>query len=187
MEKVASAQGFTLVNAGYVYESELLARLPEFYPDVELRRLDAAAAPTQDFEELDPDEQDSAHALLEAAVPTLRPFDCHPEAQVRSRHLPAMFVAGSEPGVSTARSSRARRRPTRSSRGSREPAIAPGREPTTTLVLNFRNPLVRRLGLVRRGRSSPGPCRSSTSRGCSWPTSRWRRGSSPSCRRGSPA
>ena len=43
MEKVAAAQGFMLVNAGYVYESELLSRVPEVYSDVQLEQMDPAS------------------------------------------------------------------------------------------------------------------------------------------------
>jgi molecular chaperone HtpG len=148
MEKIASAQGLTLVNAGYVYDPELLARLPEVYPDIELHRLDAAAV-AQDFEELDPDEQDLAHALLEAAVPTLRPFGCHPEARkFQPAELPALFVAGSDARFL---------RSIEQSKETADPLFQGVLEslqsrrvvkPGTTLVLNFRNALVRRLGLV---------------------------------------
>src|SRR5262249_36514458 len=63
MEKVAAAQGFTLVNAGYVYEAELLARLPEVDSDLDVQRIEPTAL-TQDFEELELDEQDQVHNLL---------------------------------------------------------------------------------------------------------------------------
>ncbi|MHB1560100.1 MAG: HSP90 family protein, partial [Isosphaeraceae bacterium] len=148
MEKIASAQGLTLVNAGYAYDPELIARLPEVYPDVELQRMDAAAL-TQEFEELEPDERDSAHALLEAAVGILRPFGCQPEARkFHPSELPALFVAGSD-----ARFLRALEQ----SKETADPLFQGVLEslqsrqvvrPTTTLVLNFRNPMIRRLGSV---------------------------------------
>ena len=96
MEKVAAAQGFTLVNAGYVYESDLLARLPGVYPDVQLEQIDQAAL-TQDFEELDLEEQDQIHELLGAATDVLHPFRCRPEARkFKPADLPALFSAGAD-------------------------------------------------------------------------------------------
>ena len=148
MEKIASAQGLTLINAGYVYDPELLAKLPEVYPDVELRPLDAAAM-THDFEELGPEDHDAAEALLDVAIPTLRPFACQPEARkFQPTELPALFAAGSDA------------RFVRSLEQSKETAdplfqgvleslqSRPGIRPTTALVLNFRNPMIRRLASV---------------------------------------
>ena len=145
MEKVAAAQGFTLVNAGYVYEAELLSRLPEVYPDVALEQVDPAAL-TQDFEELDLAEQDQIHELLAAAADVLRPFRCQPEARkFKPADLPALFSAGAEA------------RFLRSLEQSKETAdplfqgvlgsLESGRTKAarTELVFNFHNPLIQRL------------------------------------------
>ncbi|MHC5540002.1 HSP90 family protein, partial [Singulisphaera rosea] len=70
MEKVAAAQGSLLINAGYVYEADLLARLPELDADVDIRRVEPTDL-AQDFEELEPDEEDQVHALLVAATDEL--------------------------------------------------------------------------------------------------------------------
>jgi len=145
LEKVAAAQGFTLVNAGYVYDADLLSRLPEVYPDVSIQAVDPETL-AQEFEELDLGEQDAIHALLEAAAEALRPFRCRAEARkFRPTDLPALFQAGADA------------RFMRSLEHSKETAdplfqgvlesLGSGRGPVaqTQLLLNAQNPLIRRL------------------------------------------
>ncbi len=149
MEKVASAQGFTLVNAGYVYEPELLSRLPEVYPDVELQQMEPSAL-MQDFEELELDEQDQIHELLAAATEVLRPLRCQPEVRkFKPENLPALFSAGADA------------RFLRSLEQSKETAdplfqgvlgsleSRQGKAPVTQLVINFHNPLIQKLASVK--------------------------------------
>ncbi len=149
LAKVASSQGLTLVNAGYVYEPELLARLPEVRPDVVLQRVEPENL-AQEFDELDLDEQEAFHALLDAATEALRPFRCRPEARkFRPSDMPALYQAGSDA------------RFLRSLEQSKETAdplfqglldsIAAGRGPVahTMLVLNASNPMIRRLATIK--------------------------------------
>lgn len=149
MEKVAAAQGFTLINAGYVYEAELLSRLPEVDEDVALERMDPATL-TQEFEELTTDEQDRVYHLLDVAGEVLRPFHCRAEARkFEPRDLPALFSAGSEA------------RFLRSVEQSKETADALFQGvlesleanrtsmPGTELVFNYRNTLISRLTTVQ--------------------------------------
>jgi molecular chaperone HtpG len=145
MEKVAAAQGFTLVNAGYVYEADLLSRLPEVYPDVELERMEPAAL-TQDLEELNLDEQDQIHELLEAATEVLRPFRCQPEVRkFKPTDLPTLFSAGADARFlrSLEQSKEAADPLFQGVLGSLE--AGRGQAPRTELVFNFHNPLVQRL------------------------------------------
>ena len=149
MEKVAAAQGFTLINAGYVYEADLLARLPEVYPDLELQPLDPTTL-TQDFEELNLDEQDQVHELLLAATEVLRPFRCRPEARkFKPADLPALFSAGTEARFF---------RSLEQSKETADPLFqgvlgslesGRGKAPRTELVFNFSNPLIQRLTQVK--------------------------------------
>ncbi|MBI3410377.1 MAG: HSP90 family protein [Planctomycetes bacterium] len=149
MEKVAAAQGFTLVNAGYVYEAELLSRLPEIYPDMEVLQIDSAAL-AQDFDELALDEQDRIHDFLEAATDALRAFKCRPEVRkFKPADLPALFSAGADA------------RFFRSLEQSKETAdplfqgvlgsleAGRGNAPQTELIFNFDNPLIQRLTKMR--------------------------------------
>ncbi|WP_337177516.1 HSP90 family protein [Paludisphaera sp.] len=149
LAKVATSQGITLVNAGYVYEPELLARLPEVRPDVATRRVEPEDV-AREFDELDLAEQEGFHALLDAATEALRPFRCRPEARkFRPADMPALYQAGTDA------------RFIRSLEQSRETAdplfqgvlesLATGRGPTphTTLLLNASNPMIRRLATIR--------------------------------------
>jgi molecular chaperone HtpG len=149
MEKVAAAQGFTLVNAGYVYEPELLSRLPEVYPDVELQELDPTTL-TQDLEELNLDEQDQVHELLQAAAEVLRPFRCQPEVRkFKPADLPALFSAGAEARFfrSLEQSKETADPLFQGVLGSME--ARPGTAPRTELVFNYHNPLIRQLARAK--------------------------------------
>lgn len=149
MEKVAAAQGFLLVNAGYVYESDLLARLPEVYPDVVMQAVEPSAL-VQDFEELTLEEQDAVHDLLSAATEALRPFRCAPEARkFQPADLPALFSAGADA------------RFLRSLDQSKETAdplfqgvlssleSRRGQAPAAQLIFNWENTMVRRLATLK--------------------------------------
>jgi molecular chaperone HtpG len=149
LAKVASSQGLTLVNAGYVYEPELLARLPEVRPEVALQRVEPEDV-AREFDELDLGEQEAFHSLLDAATEALRPFRCRPEARkFRPADLPALYQAGADA------------RFLRSLEQSRETAdpifqgvlesLATGRGPVahTMLLLNASNPMIRRLATIR--------------------------------------
>lgn len=144
MEKLAIAQGLTLINAGYSYEPQLLSQLRDVFPNIDLERLDPASL-VQEFEELELNEQDRAHDLLAVATEVLRPLNCQPEARKFSpSELPAVFLAGEEA------------RFLRSIEQSKETAdqlfqgildgIKSRHHPVSTqLVLNFNNALIRRL------------------------------------------
>jgi molecular chaperone HtpG len=145
MEKVAAAQGFILLNAGYVYEADLISRLPEVYPNQEIQLLDPTAL-TRDFEELSLEEQDQVHELLQAAAEVLRSFRCQPEARkFKPIELPAMFSAGAEARFF---------RSLEQSKETADPLFqgvlgslesTRGTLPRTELVFNFHNPLIQRL------------------------------------------
>lgn len=96
VSKVAGAQGLCIVNAGYVYEADLLARLPEFFPDTQVERVDPATL-AQGFEELSLEEQDAVAGLIEVATRVLRPLRCSPDVRkFKPVEIPALFSAGEE-------------------------------------------------------------------------------------------
>jgi molecular chaperone HtpG len=145
LEKVAAAQGFTLINAGYVYEAELLSRLAEAYPDIELQLVDQTAL-VQDFEELDLDEQEQIHEFREVATEVLRPFRCQPETRkFKPTDLPALFIAGADARFfrSLEQSKETADELFQGVLGSLE--AGRGKAPPTQLVFNFLNPLIQRL------------------------------------------
>jgi molecular chaperone HtpG len=96
VSKVAGAQGLCIVNAGYVYEADLLARLPEFFPETQVERVDPATL-AQGFEELSLEEQDAVAGLIEVATRVLRPLRCSPDVRkFQPIEIPALFSAGEE-------------------------------------------------------------------------------------------
>jgi molecular chaperone HtpG len=141
---VASAQGILLVNAGYVYEAELIAQLPHVFHDVQVELVEPAEL-VHDLQELDAQEQLRLQDLLAAAEQVLRRFRCM--AEVRKflpAEVPCLYLAGSEA------------RFLRSLEQAREVAdplfagvlgsIASRHEGASARVcLNLRNPLVQRL------------------------------------------
>lgn len=91
MSQVFFAQERLLVNAGYVYEKELLERAHLFW-SVEFQQL-ADEEVINIFDELDAKEKKQAAALLAAAKRVLAPFKC--KALVRSfmpHELPTFYV-----------------------------------------------------------------------------------------------
>jgi molecular chaperone HtpG len=149
--KIAAAQGQTVINAGYAYEADLLGRLPQFFPEVELERVDPAQL-VQGFEELTAAELDSVDSLLATAAKVLSPWRCAPEVRrYQPVEIAAVYSAGEEmrfqrsldqaketadplfAGVLAAMQSR-----------SRSPVQA-------QLCLNFNNPLIARLAALAHG------------------------------------
>ncbi|MDR1825730.1 MAG: HSP90 family protein [Bifidobacteriaceae bacterium] len=93
---VARAQGLGIINAGYVYDSDLLERLAKAKPDWHIRPLEAKDV-EQTLTALQPQEELEFLDLLLAAPEALAGLDC--EAVVRRfepNELPAMFVTDTE-------------------------------------------------------------------------------------------
>lgn len=147
---VTAAQGVCVINAGYTYEAELLAKAPDVFPELTVEPLDPATV-AQGFDDLTPDEQGAADAFLTAADQILRPFRCRAEAKkFRPDDLPALY--------STTREGRFYRSLEQSKEvsgpfwsgvldnlGRRDRAESG----TAQLCFNFRNPLVRKVAAVR--------------------------------------
>ncbi len=146
---VAAAQGVGLVNGGYAYEAEIICRLPVLDPEIRVERLDPAALATH-FDVVSPDVDLALRGFLDTATRALDRLGCAPV--VRSYEpagLPALYLEG------RAASQRAEMR------GARDTADGVWAEvlgamadadPTAPagpqLLLNYRNPLVRRITRV---------------------------------------
>ncbi|MGL5094849.1 MAG: HSP90 family protein [Planctomycetia bacterium] len=149
MEKIATAQGITLVNAGYVFDLDLLLRLQEQDPKVDLQRVEANVL-AQEFEELDGDDRDAADELLKAAAEALQPLSCVVEVRkFNPADLPALYCADADV------------RFLRSLERSEETAnplfqgilgglkSSRGGAPKPHLILNYANGIVQRLASVK--------------------------------------
>ncbi|HEY1191174.1 MAG TPA: HSP90 family protein [Gemmata sp.] len=147
---VSAAQGVCVINAGHTYECELLAKVPDVFPELTVEPLDPAAV-AQAFDDLEPDEQAAVNPFLTAADQILRPFRCRAEAKkFRPDELPTLY--------STTRDGRFYRSLEQSKEVSG--ALWSGvldtlgrRDAAETsfaqLCFNFRNPLIQKVAAVR--------------------------------------
>jgi molecular chaperone HtpG len=91
ISRVASAQGRCVINAGYAYDHELLAKAPDVFDDLNVEELEASEV-VESFDDLTLEEQESAHLLLTVAENALKPFRCEPELKrFKPGDLPALF------------------------------------------------------------------------------------------------
>ncbi|WP_344271728.1 HSP90 family protein [Actinomadura napierensis] len=150
LSAVAGAQGVGLVNGGYVHDTEIIERLPDLDPDVRLTRLDAAELTTT-FGVLDPAAELALRPFLAAAQRAVERLGC--EVVVRDfdpASLPALYL--------TSRDAQFRDELTRAREEAGELwADVLGAVGASTglerpqLVLNYRNPLTRRVTALGEG------------------------------------
>ncbi|WP_027942048.1 HSP90 family protein [Amycolatopsis taiwanensis] len=144
---VAGAQGIGVVNGGYTYDTEILQRLPVLDPAIRVSRLDPAELATH-FELVDPATELGLRPFLTAAQRALDRLDC--EVALRAfdpPSLPALYL------VDRDNQHRAELRATRKVADDLWAdvlsAFDAGDEPDRPqLVLNHRNPLLRRIAAV---------------------------------------
>lgn len=144
LSAVAGAQGVGLVNGGYVHDTEIIERLPDLDPDIRLSRLEAAELTTT-FGVLDPAAELALRPFIAAAQRAVERLGC--EVVVREfdpASLPALFL--------TSRDAQFREELKRAREEADElwadvlgavGATAGVERPQ--LVLNYRNPLARRV------------------------------------------
>ncbi|HEX2313036.1 MAG TPA: HSP90 family protein [Thermomonospora sp.] len=92
LSAVSGSQGVGLVNGGYVYDTEIIERLPRIDPDAVLRRLDPAELTTH-FGVLDPGTELALRPFLAAAQRAVERLGC--EVVVRDfdpASLPALYL-----------------------------------------------------------------------------------------------
>ncbi|MBO0871558.1 MAG: HSP90 family protein, partial [Micromonosporaceae bacterium] len=144
---VAAAQDVALINGGYTYDSEIIERLRQVDPAVLVERLDPTDLATR-FEALEPGIELGLRPFLAAAQRALDPLGC--EAVLRSyepARLPAMYLIDRATAFHhELRATRDRADPLWADVLS---ALDSGRPDTRPqLVLNYRNPLVRRITVL---------------------------------------
>ncbi|TNY38713.1 HSP90 family protein [Thermomonospora catenispora] len=148
LSAVSGAQGVGLVNGGYVYDTEIIERLPQIDPDARLRRLDPAELATH-FGVLDPGAELALRPFLAVAQRAVESLGC--EVVVRDfdpASLPALYL--------TSRAARHREELEEARRQADgvwadvldalgEIGGTGGGVDRPQLVLNHRNPLTRRI------------------------------------------
>lgn len=142
---IAAAQGIGVLNGGYTYDSELIGLLPELVPGVTVLPLDAdviasALDPVEAADEL------ALAGLLAAARATLDPLDC--DVILRAFHpvtVPALYLDSR-----AARTERTRAQIVAEADDLWGEILGALKSigPRAQLVLNFHNPVVRRLARI---------------------------------------
>ncbi|MDB4960947.1 MAG: molecular chaperone HtpG [Myxococcales bacterium] len=143
--QVAAAEGLAIVNAGYIHDAELLAKLPTLID----ARVEAVSVDdiVHAFEDVALAELDAAHEMLRTADVALRPFRCIAELKCFSPEtLPVMYAASQRAAFR-----REGKRTAEAAGGlwgsvlDRVVEANDGGDDDARIVFNHRNPLVRRL------------------------------------------
>ncbi len=140
---VAAAQQITVVNGGYTYDSELLARLPEVVPDLTTSRFDPTELSTS-FDSLDPDTELRLRPFVQLAQDALDAVGC--EVVVRAFEpagLPALYLV--DRSAQFASELRATKDRADALWSEVLGALDTQDDSRPQLVLNYRSPLVRRM------------------------------------------
>jgi molecular chaperone HtpG len=144
LASVAAAQDLPLVNGGYIYETEIIERLPAVEPSTLIERLEPSDLTTR-FDVLDPAVELGLRPVLTEAQRAVDRLGC--EVVLRAYEpaaLPALYL------VNRAAAFNEQLRATREQVDDVWAGVLDALAQTTTderpqLVLNYRNPLVRRV------------------------------------------
>ncbi len=142
---VAAAQSICVINAGYVYDTELIEKLPHVFDDVDVELCDSSEL-TDSFEDLELEQREQLNEFLRTCDTVLQPFRCASDIRkFEPQQLPALYTSNDEAAF------------VRSVEQSKEIADelwngvldriteSPSRSAYSQLCLNYNNPLVRRL------------------------------------------
>lgn len=93
---VASAQQMCIVNAGYVFDTELIERIPDILPDRRIEPVDASEL-SERFEDLTDNERESVFEFIKLADMALQPFQCSADVKhFRPEELPTLYTTNEE-------------------------------------------------------------------------------------------
>ncbi len=96
MSRVAGAQGFNILNGGYVYAAELLEKYAVLHPSINVERVEADFFANR-FEELSITERNGSFGFLSTAEGVLERMGCGVELlHFKPRELPTLFVTSSQ-------------------------------------------------------------------------------------------
>ncbi|MDC0713929.1 HSP90 family protein [Stigmatella sp. ncwal1] len=148
VSRVAAAQGLCVLNAAYVYDTDLLEKLPRVFQDAQVERFSASDLP-QSFDELTLDERETVFSLRKLAEEVLQPFGCGVVVKkFRPKEVPTLY--SSDTGTSFRRDAERAREESDDLYASMLDGVvsgAPGSD-QPLLTFNFHNPVVRRLAAV---------------------------------------
>jgi molecular chaperone HtpG len=94
--RVAGAQGLCVINAAYTHEAELIAKLPDVFPDAQVELVDPTTL-AQAFDELSLEEREEVFELVRQADLVLQPMKCSVEVRkFLPERLPALYCSRPE-------------------------------------------------------------------------------------------
>ncbi len=96
MARVAGAQGFNIINGGYVYAAQLLERFAQMTSEAKVERIEADFFADR-FEELSIQERNSSFDFLRVLQAQLEPIGCGVELlHFKPTDLPTLFVTSAQ-------------------------------------------------------------------------------------------
>ncbi|TCP65542.1 HSP90 family protein [Baia soyae] len=96
VSKVAKAQSVLLLNGGYVHDKELLRKLPNVFPELEIQEVDASTF-SENFVDLTLTEREEGYAFLRIANLVLQRFQCECDVKkFNPSELPALYTSNKE-------------------------------------------------------------------------------------------
>ncbi|MDN3578049.1 HSP90 family protein [Chitinimonas viridis] len=94
--QIAAAQHIDVINGGYIYDAELLARHGELFPLVPVRSVQPSDI-SHELQGLSPDQEARYQPFLKVAATVLEPFDCRPKLKIfEPADLPTLFISNRE-------------------------------------------------------------------------------------------
>lgn len=141
---IAAAQGLAVVNGGYTYDADVVARLPHLRPGVQVAELDADVV-LACLDPVDPADELALATLLGVARARLDPLDCDVVVRAfRPVSLPALHLDGRGARAERARAS-AEAEAGADGLWAQILGSLRSDAPRSQLVLNRNHPLLRRL------------------------------------------
>ncbi len=96
VQRISAAKSICILNCGYIYDTEIVEKLPEFFHNIHIERV----SPTDisaSFEELDYNQREKAFEFVKIAEVVLQPFNCLVRIKkFEPSELPALFVIDEE-------------------------------------------------------------------------------------------
>ncbi len=148
VSSVASAQNICLINGGYIYDTELLNKLPNVFSGTRVEEVDVSEL-AQDFEDLTLDQREECFSLVQLGNVVLQKFKC--SAEIRKFHpetLPTLYTVNE--AANFLRSIDQSREQADELWGGVLDSIAESASAgaNAQLCLNYNNPLIRRLATL---------------------------------------
>jgi molecular chaperone HtpG len=97
--QIAAAQGIDVINGGYTYDTEMLARHGELFPDIPVQFVQPSDIGHR-LQTLPPEQEARMQGFLKLAQGVLEPFDCAARLKIfEPADLPTLYVMNREAGI----------------------------------------------------------------------------------------